>query len=87
MNFRIVLLCTLYTCFVRAETVGLKEDIKNLSDEDVLVISVSHSKKDKNVTTSTEKSTSVESTTEVLKTVSTTLAPPIFSFAKEEKQM
>ena len=75
-----VLICILFTYVVHAETVGVKEDIKNLSDEDVLVISVSHSKKDKNITTSTEKLTSVlstESTTEIIKLSNTTLAPPI----------
>lgn len=76
-----ILMCTLLFIYVvHAETVGVKEDIKNLSDEDVLVISVSHSKKDKNITTSTEKLTTVlrtESSTEVIELSNTTLVPPI----------
>lgn len=44
--------------FGLSEIVGVKEDIKNLADDDVLVISVSHSKRDSansTTTSTTEK--------------------------------
>lgn len=64
-HFIPLLLCGCCINLVLTETVGIKENLKDLDDDDVLVISVAHAKKDtKNSTVEKLVSRATESTTE-----------------------
>jgi hypothetical protein len=76
------------TNLVLTDTVGIKENIKDLDDDDVLVISVAHSKKDtKNSTIAKLVSLSTDRTTEagvVDSNTSSTSTTPLSTITKTE---
>lgn len=71
---------------VQSETVGVKENLKDLEDDDVLVISVSHAKKDMQNSTAEKlilKSTQADFSTTTT-TTSTSTPHPIVKKEVEE---